>query len=109
MHMLQHQAGASVRIDLATFNALLDENAILARELGKVQERSTRLLTEKSSEIERLTVQLVQLRAENVAKDSRIAFLSEDMAALKASIPGFDAGMRLQKKGRADDRPPVGA
>lgn len=98
MHMLQHQAGASVRIDLAKFNALLDENAILARELGKVQERSTRLLTEKSSEIERLTVQLVQLRAENVAKDSRIAFLSEDMAALKASIPGFDAGMRLQKK-----------
>lgn len=98
MHMLQHQAGASVRIDIARFNALLGENAVLARELGKVQERSTRLITEKSSEMERLSAQLVQVRAENVAKDSRIVALSEDLAALKASIPGFDTGMRLQKK-----------
>ena len=98
MHMLQHQAGASVRIDIAKFNALLEENAVLARELGKVQERSTRLITEKSSEIERLNAQLVQVRAENIGKDSRIAFLCCDMAALKASIPGFDTGMRLQKK-----------
>lgn len=98
MHMLQHQAGATVRIDIAKFNALMDENAILSRELGKVQTRSTRLLSDKNGEIERLHVQLMQLRAEGVAKDSRLAFLSEDLAALKASIPGFDAGVRLQKK-----------
>jgi hypothetical protein len=98
MHMLQHQAGATVRIDLARFNALLDENAVLARELGKVQERSSRLLTERTREIGRLTAQLMQLRAENMAKDSRFGFLSEDMAALKASIPEFEAGVRLQKK-----------
>lgn len=98
MHMLQHQAGASVRIDIARFNALLEENAILARELGKVQERSTRLITEKFSEIERLAAQLVQVRAESIGKDSRIALLHDGLAALKASIPGFDTGMRLQKK-----------
>ena len=98
MHMLQHQAGASVRIDLAKFTALLEENAILARELGKVQERSTRLISEKSSEIERLSSRLMQVRAESVGKDSCIAFLSEDLAVLKTSIPGFDAGVRLQKK-----------
>jgi len=97
MHMLQHQAGASVRIDIAKFSSLLDENTILARELAKVQERSTRLITEKSSEVERLSAQLMQLRAELVGRDSRIAFLSEDLVALKAAIPGFDAGVRLQR------------
>ncbi|MDZ7920566.1 MAG: DUF2325 domain-containing protein, partial [Rhodoferax sp.] len=98
MHMLQHQAGATVRIDIARFNALMDENAVLTRELGKVQTRTTRLLLEKNGEIERLNAQLMQLRAESLAKDSRLAFMAEDTASLKASIPGFDAGARLQKK-----------
>ena len=40
----------------------------------------------------------MQLRAEHVAKDSRLGFLSEDMAALKASIPDLDTGVRQQKK-----------
>lgn len=98
MHMVQHQAGAAARVDLARFNAVLDENAVLARELGKVQERSTRLLAEKSSEIERLGTQLVRLRAGDIAKDSRIAFLQEDLAGLKSSIAGFETGARLQRK-----------
>lgn len=98
MHMLQHQAGATERIDTARFNALLGENAVLTRELGKAQERSTRLISEKSGEIERLAAQLVRLRAESMGKDSRIAFLCEDLAALKAAQPEFDLGVRLQKK-----------
>ncbi|OGB00305.1 MAG: hypothetical protein A3E79_08660 [Burkholderiales bacterium RIFCSPHIGHO2_12_FULL_61_11] len=98
MHMLQHQAGASMRIDIAKFNALLEENAILGRELAKVQERSTRVIMEKFSEIEQLTAQLFQVRAENIGKDSRIAFLCDDLTALKASIPGFDTSVRFQKK-----------
>ncbi|MDP3651438.1 MAG: DUF2325 domain-containing protein [Rhodoferax sp.] len=98
MHMLQHQAGATARIDVAKFHALLGENAVLTRELGKVQERSTRLISEKSAEIERLGAQLVRARAESIGKDSRIAFLSEDLAAIKASRPDADLGARLQKK-----------
>jgi hypothetical protein len=77
MHMLQHQVGASARIDTAKFNALLNENAILTRELAKVQARNTRLMTEKSSEIERLLLQLMQLRSALAGKDYRIVFLSE--------------------------------
>lgn len=98
MHMLQHQAGATARIDIARFNALLGENAVLTRELGKVQERSTRLMLEKSGDVERLAAQLVRLRAESMGKDSRIAFLCEDLAALKASQPQYDQSARLQKK-----------
>lgn len=98
MHMLQHQAGANARIDVARFTAVLDENAVLTRELGRVQERSTRLLGEKSGEITRLTALHMRVQADNIAKESRIAFLSEDLAALKASNPQLDVGVRLQKK-----------
>lgn len=98
MHMIQHQAGASVRADLARFTALLEKNAILTRELGRVQERNTRLMADKSSEVERLNAQLMQVRAEQIAKDTSIAFLSEDLMALKASIPGLESRTRLQKK-----------
>ncbi|MDO8263296.1 MAG: hypothetical protein Q7T21_08720 [Gallionella sp.] len=98
MHMLQHQAGASVRIDIPRFNALAEANASLTRELDRVQERSTRFMADKSSNIERLSAQLVQARADNLAKDSSLAFLNADMTALKVSIPGFESGLRLHKK-----------
>jgi hypothetical protein len=98
MHMLQHQAGASVRLDISKYKAVMHENAVLARELGRVQERSTRLITEKAGEVERLGALLVQARADNMGKDSRIAFVSEDLAALRASIPEYESGARLLKK-----------
>jgi hypothetical protein len=97
MHMLQHQVGASARIDIAKFNALLNENAILARELAKVQARSTRHIAEKSSDIERLQLELMQLRAELLEKDCRIIFLSENIATLESATPDFAASERLQK------------
>ena len=98
MHMLQHQAGANARIDVARFAAVLDENAVLARELGRAQERSTRLLAEKSVEIMRLTTMHMRVQADNITKESRIAFLCEDLTALKASNPVLDASTRLLKK-----------
>ena len=98
MHMLQHQAGATVRVDLARFTALMEENGVLARELAKAQERSTRALAEKTSELERLQAQLMQLRADNLTKDSRLAFVSEDLEALKASLPDHEATQRLRKR-----------
>ncbi|MBI3728328.1 MAG: DUF2325 domain-containing protein [Burkholderiales bacterium] len=98
MHMLQHQAGASVRIDIARFNALLEQNKLLTRELGRVQERHNRALAEKTREIEKQNTQLIQLRAENIGKDSSIHFLSCDIAALKAEIPELETRQRLLKK-----------
>jgi hypothetical protein len=98
MHMLQHQAGASARIDLTRFHALQEENAILARELSKVQQRSTQLMAEKSAELAELGAQLMQVRAEHIAKDSRIVHLSEELQALKNALPGLDSKLHLQKK-----------
>lgn len=98
MHMLQHQAGAMVRVDIAKFNAVLDENAVLARELGRAQERSTRLLAEKSTELAQVSKLHVRAQAECVAKDSRIGYLTDDLAALKASNPNLETVARLQKR-----------
>lgn len=89
MHMLPHQAGASVRVDIAKYNALMHENGVLARELGRVQERSTRLIAEKAGEVERLNALLVQAKAESMGKASRLAFVSDDLAELEALNMGL--------------------
>lgn len=98
MHMLQHQAGAAVRIDVTKFNALIKENGVLARELGKAQERCTRVISEKSVEIEKLNAQLVQQRAIAINQESRISFLTQDLEQLKSSLPDFENASRLRKK-----------
>ena len=98
MHMVQHQAGATVRIDLARVNELVKENGVLGRELAKAQERCTRISGEKSSEIEELNTQLVQQRAMLIGKDSRIAFLTQDLEQIKATLPDFEETSKLRKK-----------
>lgn len=98
MHMLQHQAGAAVRVDIAQVQALLKENAVLGRELGKAQERCTRVIAEKSAEIEQLNAQLVRQRAVVIGQESQIAFLKQDLEQLKARIPNYDNVTKLQKK-----------
>ena len=98
MHMFQHHAGANARANITEFNALHEENAVLTRELGRIQMRSSHFMADKSSEVERLNTQLVEARAENIGKDSRLAFLRADLVALKASIPGMESSRRLQKK-----------
>lgn len=98
LHMFQHQAGAGVRLEIARFNALAEENAVLSRELGKVQERITRVMAQKTADIERLNAELLQARAEAIAKDSRIAFMAQDLDTLQASIPQLEDKQRLQKR-----------
>jgi hypothetical protein len=98
LHMFQHQAGAGVRLEIARFNALADENGVLVRELGKVQERVTRAMTEKMAEIEQLQTRLVQARAEAIAKDSHISFLTHDLDSLRATVPQLEERQRLQQR-----------
>ncbi len=98
LHMFQHQAGAGVRLEMARFNALAEENAVLGRELGKVQERITRVIAQKTADMERLQSELLQARAESIAKDSRMAFMAQDLEALQATIPQLEERQRLQKR-----------
>ncbi|ARV17745.1 hypothetical protein AEP_00786 [Curvibacter sp. AEP1-3] len=105
LHMFQHQAGAGVRLEIARFNALADENALLGRELGKIQERMTRVMTEKNAELEQTQALLLQARADAIAKDTRLALMAEALESLRSSIQDLSDKERLQARlGRALDR-----
>jgi len=105
LHMFQHQAGAGVRLEIACFNALADENALLGREMGKIQERMTRVLTEKNAELEQAQALLLQARADAIAKDTRLALMAEALESLRSSIPDLSDKERLQSRlRRAQDR-----
>lgn len=83
---------------MARLDDLVKENGVLGREFGRVQERCTRVIAEKSAEIERLTAELMRQRALAIAKETRIAFLAQDLERLKASIPEYENSLRLHRK-----------
>lgn len=89
IHMLQHQVGSANRADLQKLDALIEENAVLARELARAQDRSTRLLAERTQQIERQAAQLVQLRAELLGRDTLLAGLRDELRELEAAVPGL--------------------
>jgi Uncharacterized protein conserved in bacteria (DUF2325) len=97
MHMLQHQAGAAVRVDVSKFTELVQAHEALTRELGRVQDKFARVTAEKAAETGHLNGLLVEQRAMVIAKNSRIAFLEQDMEQ-KASLPDFENTSRLRKK-----------
>ncbi len=98
MHMLQHQAGAAIRVDVNKVNELIKENGVLSRELGKAQERYTRVLTEKVAEIEQLQAHLVEQRAQVIGRDTRIGWLVQEMEQLKAALPDYENAARLRAR-----------
>ncbi|MFS2134645.1 DUF2325 domain-containing protein [Duganella sp. Dugasp56] len=98
LHMVQHQAGACVRADIGKFNATLAENARLAHDLNKAQQRGAALLAEKTADAERHAVQLMQLRAQAVGKDSMIDSLRTELEQLRQSIPGLESRAKLAER-----------
>ena len=89
IHMLQHQVGAANRADLQRLEAVSDENVVLARELGRVQARSTRLLNERAAQADALQADLMRMRGELMARDALIAALNDDVSQLEAATPGL--------------------
>lgn len=89
IHMLQHQVGSANRADLQRMESLVDENGVLGRELAQVQRRSSRLLQERATVIERQAAELMIKRAELLGKDTLIAGLRDEMLALEACVPAL--------------------
>jgi hypothetical protein len=105
LHMIQHQAGACVRADLARFNAVMEENTQLVRETARLQQRHAALQQEWQAERERHGAQLMQLRAQVVGRDSLADSLRHELEQLRASIPGLETRDRLaQRLALADQR-----
>ncbi|HEX3138577.1 MAG TPA: DUF2325 domain-containing protein, partial [Rhizobacter sp.] len=99
VHMLQHQVGMARRVDLQHFENLIDENAVLARELAAAQQRSTRLAAEQRQRSELQQTQIVQLRAQLIGRDTALATLREDLQTLEAAAPGLKSRFELAREG----------
>lgn len=87
VHMLQHQVGMATRVELERFEALIDENAVLARELGQAQGRSMRQAAAFAERVDALESELVRQRALTVAGQTALAQQREMMATLEAAVP----------------------
>lgn len=98
VHMLQHQAGMAARVDANRFSALLEENAVLARELAAAQQRSMRQAGEQAARIGQQQGEIIGLRAELLGRDSRIAALQGDLQALEGAVPDLRARAELARE-----------
>jgi hypothetical protein len=98
IEMLQHQAGMAARMDFDRFEALLDENAVLTRELAAAQQRSTRQAGEQARRIELQQSEIMRLRAQMIGRDTAIAALSEDLQTLEAASPGLRSRFELARE-----------
>jgi Uncharacterized protein conserved in bacteria (DUF2325) len=98
VHMLQHQVGMAVRVDIDRFEALLDENAVLTRELAAAQQRTTRMAEEHQRRNDVLQSMVMQMRGQLMVKDTTIATQQADLQALEAASPGLKRRHELARE-----------
>ena len=98
VHMIQHQVGMATRVELSRFEALIDENAVLARELASAQQRSARQASEQAERVEALQSEVVRLRGQAMAAQCAAASTREDLQALREAIPDLDARQALAER-----------
>lgn len=101
IHMLQHQVGMATRADLDRMASLIEENAVLARELGAVQRRSQSHTEAHARHNDALQAKLVQLRAELMLRDTALAQQRELNEALELAAPQLRTRFELAKEARA--------
>ena len=75
--------------DQHTLRVLTEENALLARELGRVQARCTRWRDDCIVQAERLEALLMRERADGIAKQTRIAALEDTLRDFEARAPSW--------------------
>ena len=98
VHMIQHQVGMASRVELARFEALIDENAVLARELGRAQHRNARQATEHADKVDALQSEMVRLRGLVMAAQGLAATLQQDLHDLRATVPDLDTRRALAER-----------
>ena len=98
MHMIQHQAGASARVDLGRFAALEKHSVALALELEQGREKAARTADARAREVARLTEQTVLLRADVAQRDATIESLRRELQALQDALPNMRDRERLLRR-----------
>lgn len=100
IHMLQHQVGMAVRADHAQLDALLDENAILTRELARAQQRSQQLAQEHAAAMQRLEQENMRLRGEIISRQTALHRTAEQLQALQQAAPDLLPRLELSRSNR---------
>ena len=98
VHMLQHQIGMAARVDVGRFESLLDENAVLARELAAAQQRSARQAQTHTLRIEQQQSEILRLRSELIGRETALAALQDDLQALEAAAPSLKSRFELARE-----------
>ncbi len=98
MHMLQHQAGASARVDAATLEAVVAENGVLARELGSAQARCSAVIAEKAREVQAMQARLLDLETQLLAHTRAADLQAQRLAALQAVLSAQEGGERAVQR-----------
>lgn len=98
VHMLQHQVGMVTRVEVERFEALIDENAVLSRQLASAQERSTLAAREAATRIEELQRTVVQLRGQLLAAETAREGLHARLQELESARPDLPQRTELQRK-----------
>ena len=95
VHMLQHQVGMATRVELARFEALIDENAVLARALANAQRRSTGQASEQARQNDALQAELLRLRGQHLAAASQLATVRDELQSLRSAVPDLQSRTAL--------------
>lgn len=98
VHMLQHQTGMATRVELARFEALIDENAVLSRELASAQHRCTRQATEFARRVDTLEAQGLRTRADLLARSTELDQAREQLATLQQAHPDLAERQALRQE-----------
>lgn len=98
IHMIQHQAGACTRADLARYTELQKRCDTQQEELERLQARHNRVVVEKTTELSRLSTVLMKTQASLVGKDTMIGALRQQLVELRADMPDLESRIRLKEK-----------
>jgi hypothetical protein len=74
---------------------IFDEYVALLADYGSVQKHCTRLFASQAAEIERLQADAMRLRAAIITRDTALAALRDELAALHAAVSGLPERRQL--------------
>lgn len=97
VHMLQHQVGAAIRVDVAQLDALEARNAVALRERDEALARLHSLSDTQAQRHEALEREVLRLRAELIGRETAVAQWKEAHEALLAAQPGLPDRVSLQR------------
>jgi hypothetical protein len=101
VHMLQHQVGMATRVELARFEALIDENAVLSRELAGAQARCLHQAADFGRRSQAQEAEALRTRGELITRCTELAQAREELQALQQADPALADRLALAQENAA--------